>query len=85
MSKPAQTAEKGETVIYQCPCGKTHQLADVEHYDRLLLKCGNKVWAIRPLRNGPLKLNPWPGPNLTAAELRERQAEEWKNLRKNFA
>jgi hypothetical protein len=64
-----------ETCSHKCACGKTHVVDGIEHYGRYILSCGARVWALRPLRNGPLVLKPWPGPALTAREFAEREKQ----------
>ena len=60
MSKPTRTAEDGESAAYVCPCGRVHHLQGVLHWERYILKCGAKVWALQPKRNGPLMLKALP-------------------------
>lgn len=74
MSRANTTPNPAEEVTYKCTCGKMHVVSAVEHYDRLILSCGARVWALRPLRNGPLILRPWPGPAITPRELEAREA-----------
>ena len=63
---------QGEVTIPDCPCGKVHRF-DIAHYDRVIVGCGRRYWALQPRRNGPLKMFPWPGPNLSARELAEKE------------
>ena len=49
-----------------CPCagGGTVYL---RHYERVRCECGRVYWALKPKRNEPMKLFPWPGdPNTLA-------------------
>jgi len=62
---------------YKCPCGKTLIVAnELRHYMRIILACGNVVWALQPRRGGPLVLYPWPGPNLTREQMGGRPSAE---------
>jgi hypothetical protein len=58
-------------VALRCGCGHKQQLT-VKRYDVVRCACGKFWWALQPRRNGPLRLSLWPGPNLTAAELKAR-------------
>ena len=62
-------------VKFSCVCGKVH-VFDAQHYARCITSCGRLFWVLQPKRGGPLKMFPWPGPNLTARELAEREAAE---------
>lgn len=62
-------------LFWDCACGKTHRVT-LGHYDRAALSCGRIVWALQPKRNEGLHLFPWPGPNWTAAELKEKEARQ---------
>lgn len=64
-----------ESLSVACPCGKTHTFC-AGHYDRVLVSCGRPYWALRPRRNGPLQLYPWPGPNLTRAEYLAKHGDQ---------
>lgn len=61
-------------IVKKCACGKVHAVDNVVHYDRVILDCGRPYWVLQPKRNGPLTLFPWPGPNLTRAELAAKEA-----------
>lgn len=53
-------------------CGKKCG-ARLSHYDICPCgKCGKQIWALRPVRNGPLVASPWPG---TPAMLRYKQQQ----------
>jgi hypothetical protein len=57
-------------MTFQCGCGKAHRIDDLGHYDRAIISpCGTAVWALRPKRNGPLVLFPWPGHHKTREEM----------------
>jgi len=71
-----KTAAATETVAFECRCGRVHVVNEVEHYGRYILGCGVRVWALRPLRNGPLKLFLWPGPAMSSRELAQKEADE---------
>jgi hypothetical protein len=62
-------------VSVQCDCGKKVG-AYLKHYALMRCVCGFIWWALQPKADGPLKLFPWPGPNLTAQELEEREKAE---------
>jgi len=70
MAKPT-TAMATQFVSVACPCGVKH-LFPASHYDRFIVACGRRYWALQPKRNGELKLFPWPGENLTRAEMKEK-------------
>jgi hypothetical protein len=55
-----------------CACGKTHRF-ELGHYGLGRGPCGRNFWALQPRRGGALKLFPWPGPNLTRQQLKERE------------
>lgn len=59
-------------LFVSCPCGAVHCFT-VEHYGVGRAKCGRSYWALQPKRGEPMKLFPWPGPNLTAQELAEKE------------
>lgn len=62
-----------QPVRFKCACG--HSSTEVAgHYDIVRCKCGKFQWALQPRRGGPLRFFPWPGPNLTKAELAKQQA-----------
>lgn len=61
-----------QTLTIACVCGKTHRF-DLGHYGLGRGSCGRSFWALQPERRGPLKLFPWPGPNLTAQQLKEKE------------
>ena len=45
-------------VAMRCACGKTwHQT--LKHYDIVQCKCGRRVWALQPKRQGPLQCFPY--------------------------
>lgn len=58
-----------------CECGKPHG-ARLDHYQLLRASCGRIFWALQKRRNGPLKLFPWPGHNLSRAEMIEKYGPE---------
>ena len=63
---------EGQWVPIHCPCeSKGGQY--LKHYDVVRCSCGKFFWALQPKRNGPLKAFPWPGRNLTRAELEEKE------------
>ena len=64
---------KSETLTVVCPCGAIYRTT-IEHYQKVMPKCGRTYWALQPHRNGPLQLFPWPGPNLTREQMKERAA-----------
>jgi hypothetical protein len=70
-----RTAAPQCEVKVKCPCGKTH-VFDCGHYDRVIVGCGRPFWALQPKRNGPLVMFLWPGPNLTAREMAEKESVE---------
>jgi hypothetical protein len=41
-----------------CECGGGAYLS---HYDLMRCACGKWFWALRPKKNGPLVMFPWPG------------------------
>jgi len=60
MSAPKQ---KPEAVYLSTTCGycdKKHG-AYLNHYNILRTSCGRFLWSLKPKRNGPLVLFPWPG------------------------
>ena len=63
------------TMNSKCACGKVHRV-EAEHYDRIIVECGAKVWALQPRRGGPLVLFPWPGRNLTREEMTGQKSAE---------
>jgi hypothetical protein len=62
-------------VAFHCACGSVHHIS-VQHYDRVIVSCGRPYWALQPKRNGPLRMFPWPGSNLTRQEYREKYPNE---------
>lgn len=50
-----------ETVRFTCADCRKAWSVDVRHYDRIRCACGKTYWALRPIRSGPLVMNPWPG------------------------
>lgn len=69
MSTPAIT----QRVVNQCACGHKG-MATVKRYAVVQCsKCGKFWWALQPEAAGPLVTFAWPGPNLSAAELREKE------------
>ena len=75
MSKATTTAPGTQLVSVACPCGVKH-LFPANHYDRFIVSCGRRYWALQPKRNGELKLFPWPGENLTRREMIEKGLTE---------
>jgi len=43
-----------------CQCGKKCGCY-LRHYERVRCACDRVYWALRPKRNGPMQLWPWPG------------------------
>ena len=74
MSKPAANSLASQMVSVACPCGRVHAFA-AAHYDRMIVSCGRRYWVLQPKRQGSLKLFPWPGENLTRAEMKEKGIE----------
>lgn len=62
-----------EPVAFHCDCGSKSQEL-LKHYGLLRCTCGKFWWALRPKRNGRLRMFPWPGPNLTREELKSQEA-----------
>jgi len=81
MSRFDRTAPAPQRVVNLCACGHKGA-ALVNHYDVVrCAKCGKFWWALQPKANngvnGPeLVAYPWPGPNLSAAELRDKEKAE---------
>ena len=72
MSDPKPTREIQEVKV-KCPCGRTH-VFNGGHYDRVIMSCGRPYWILQPKRAGQFVLFPWPGPNLTRAEMETQSA-----------
>lgn len=64
-----------QAVSVRCACGKVHHW-HLGHYGRGLAPCGRIYWALQPERSGELVMFPWPGPNLSAQELAEKERAE---------
>lgn len=73
MSKAAAPAV--QMVSVACSCGVNH-LFSCGHYDRVIVSCGRRYWALQPKRDGALKLFPWPGENLTRREMIDKGLTE---------
>ena len=67
----ASTTET-QYVAVKCDCpGRRGQY--LRHYDKVRCPdCGLMFWALQPKRGGPLVSKPWPGPNLTRAEMLQK-------------
>ena len=75
MGKAATNDNRAQLVSVACACGVKH-LFPCGHYDRVIVSCGRRYWALQPKRNGELKLFPWPGENLTRREMIEKGLTE---------
>jgi hypothetical protein len=76
MSAAAEpTKAKKPWVSIRCECGETHGNY-LGHYDRLRASCGRFFWVLQPNCDGPFQLFPWPGQNLSRAEMAEKFGEE---------
>ena len=65
-------APERQYVAVKCDCAGRRG-GYLKHYQVVRCPdCGLFFWAIQPLKNGPLVARPWPGPNLTRAEMVER-------------
>ena len=62
MAERTDNRQSESGLRFECTCGRTHVLNNVRHYDRFILGCGRRVWALRPLRHGPLEIFPSPDP-----------------------
>ena len=58
----AQDITETNLTYNACRCGTTHTIKAAKHYDRFLLSCGERVWALRPQRDAKLKLVRYPDP-----------------------
>jgi hypothetical protein len=47
-----------------CECGKKCA-AYLRHWERVRCFCGRVYWALRPKKDGQMKLFPWPGDYVT--------------------
>lgn len=64
--KPKQN--DGHWCSILCDCG--HQCGQyLQHYGLVKCSCDRVFWALRPKRNGPLILYPWPGHNLSRNDM----------------
>jgi hypothetical protein len=63
------------TMRQPCACGKIHRV-EAQHYDRIIVECGLRYWALQPKSKGPLVLFPWPGPNLTREEMTGKKSAD---------
>jgi len=81
MSRFDRNEPVAQRVVNNCACGHKGS-AVLKHYDVVRCsKCGKFWWALQPKRNdgvngAVLVAYPWPGTNLSAAELREKKKEE---------
>lgn len=58
--KPERSEDHIEQLILACECGN-HGTIKIRHWERIKCVCGRIWWSLRPKRNRPMKLFPWPG------------------------
>lgn len=58
--KPEPPVDVSEHLSLVCVCGN-HGMVWIKHWQRIRCVCGRLWWALRPKRNRPMKLVPWPG------------------------
>lgn len=75
----AAATDLAQRVVNECACGHKGA-ATVKHYEVVRCgKCGKFWWALQPKARDVagfayLVAFPWPGPNLTAVELKMKEA-----------
>jgi hypothetical protein len=71
-----------QPVKFNCPCGSSSTEV-VGRYAVVRCRCGKFQWTLQPRRGGPLRFFPWPGPNLTRAELAEQEMSQGNDHQRN--
>jgi hypothetical protein len=59
-AKQQRAVDVEQLFVLRCECGRNGTVR-LRHYELVRCECGLVYWALRPKRNGAMKLFPWPG------------------------